>query len=60
MLTKKQIEALFVTFHHLNPDPKGELESVNDYTFLVAVALSAQATDIGVNKATRFLFAKYC
>lgn len=59
MLTKKQIEELFVTFHHLNPDPKGELESVNDYTFLVAVALSAQATDIGVNKATRPLFAKH-
>lgn len=58
MLTKKQIEELFITFHHLNPDPKGELESVNDYTFLVAVALSAQATDIGVNKATKSLFAK--
>lgn len=58
MLNKKQIEEMFVTFHHLNPEPKGELESVNTYTFLVAVALSAQATDIGVNKATRALFKK--
>ncbi len=58
MLTKKQVEELFITFHHLNPEPKGELNSVNDYTFLVAVALSAQATDIGVNKATGPLFKK--
>lgn len=58
MLNKKQIEEMFITFHHLNPEPKGELESVNTYTFLVAVALSAQATDIGVNKATRPLFKK--
>lgn len=39
------------------PEPKGELEHVNAYTLLVAVALSAQATDKGVNKATRSLFA---
>ena len=39
-----------------NPHPETELESVNDYTLLVAVVLSAQATDIGVNKATRLLF----
>ena len=39
-----------------NPHPETELESVNPYTLLVAVALSAQATDIGVNKATRRLF----
>ncbi|HET9399022.1 MAG TPA: endonuclease III, partial [Sphingomicrobium sp.] len=41
-----------------NPAPKTELEYVNPYTLLVAVALSAQATDVGVNKATRALFAK--
>jgi endonuclease III len=41
-----------------NPAPETELEYVNPYTLLVAVALSAQATDIGVNKATRSLFAK--
>ena len=39
------------------PEPKGELESVNPFTLLVAVVLSAQATDAGVNKATRSLFA---
>src|SRR5262249_45750113 len=38
------------------PEPKGELEHINPYTLLVAVALSAQATDAGVNKATRALF----
>jgi endonuclease-3 len=40
----------------LNPDPQGELEWTNPYTLLVAVALSAQATDVGVNLATRELF----
>ena len=39
-----------------NPAPETELEYVNPYTLLVAVALSAQATDVGVNKATRLLF----
>ena len=41
-----------------NPSPETELDYVNPYTLLVAVALSAQATDVGVNKATRSLFAK--
>ena len=41
-----------------NPAPETELEYVNPYTLLVAVALSAQATDVGVNKATRSLFAQ--
>jgi endonuclease III len=40
------------------PEPETELEYVNDYTLLVAVVLSAQATDSGVNRATRNLFAK--
>jgi len=53
-----QIEAMFRRFAEANPEPKGELYSVNDFTFLVAVVLSAQATDAGVNKATRLLFAK--
>ena len=39
-----------------NPDPRGELEYINPYTLLVAVVLSAQATDVGVNKATGPLF----
>ncbi len=38
------------------PEPKGELDYANPYTFLVAVVLSAQATDVGVNKATGPLF----
>lgn len=49
---------MFSRFAKLNPEPEGELESVNAYTLLVAVVLSAQATDAGVNKATRALFAK--
>jgi endonuclease-3 len=53
-----QIEEMFRRFAEANPEPKGELYSVNDFTFLVAVVLSAQATDAGVNKATRPLFAK--
>ena len=50
------IEA-FTRFQKANPEPKGELEHVNPYTLLVAVVLAAQATDAGVNKATRALFA---
>ncbi|MHC8507996.1 MAG: endonuclease III [Rhodospirillales bacterium] len=41
-----------------NPEPQGELHYVNPYTLLVAVALSAQATDVGVNKAVKPLFQK--
>ncbi|QFU17560.1 endonuclease III [Microvirga thermotolerans] len=47
---------VFRRLRDLNPEPKGELEYTNPYTLLVAVALSAQATDVGVNKATRNLF----
>ena len=53
--------AVFEFFRRLaesNPAPETELEYVNPYTLIVAVALSAQATDVGVNKATRSLFAK--
>ena len=51
------IHAIFARFHAAQPEPQGELYHVNAYTLLVAVALSAQATDAGVNKATRPLFA---
>ncbi len=51
-----RINEIFRRFSHANPEPKGELEHVNPYTLLVAVVLSAQATDAGVNKATRDLF----
>jgi endonuclease-3 len=56
-LKREEIEQLFASFHAIEPEPKGELEHVNAYTLLVAVVLSAQATDAGVNKATRGLFA---
>ncbi|WP_246206258.1 endonuclease III [Propylenella binzhouense] len=56
-LTKAEIETVFERFQARLPEPKGELEYVNPYTLLVAVVLSAQATDAGVNKATRALFA---
>jgi endonuclease III len=56
-LPQASVEEIFRRFHAANPEPKGELESVNAFTFLVAVVLSAQATDESVNKATRALFA---
>lgn len=52
-----EVREAFVRFRRVNPEPKGELEHVNPFTLLVAVVLSAQATDAGVNKATRALFA---
>ncbi len=52
-----RIEEIFRRFQAANPEPMGELYSVNPYTLLVAVVLSAQATDAGVNKATKPLFA---
>ena len=55
--TKAEIAAIFSRFEEREPEPKGELEHVNAFTLLVAVVLSAQATDAGVNKATRGLFA---
>ncbi len=52
-----QIETFFDRLAAALPEPKSELEYTNPYTLLVAVVLSAQATDAGVNKATRTLFA---
>ena len=57
-MKKQQIQELFEIFREANPIPKGELNYTNTYTLLVAVALSAQATDVGVNKATKSLFHK--
>jgi len=56
-LPRQDVEAIFGAFAAADPEPKGELEYVNAFTLLVAVVLSAQATDVGVNKATRGLFA---
>lgn len=54
--TKDEIHAIFARFHEVNPEPEGELDYTNPFTLLVAVALSAQATDVGVNRATANLF----
>lgn len=55
-LKPAEIEEVFRRFRALEPEPLGELNSVNPFTFLVAVVLSAQATDLGVNRATGPLF----
>ena len=54
--TPAEVHEIFRRFAVQRPEPKGELEHVNAFTLLVAVVLSAQATDAGVNKATRLLF----
>ena len=56
-MTPAQVEAFYAALREAMPAPETELEFVNPYTLLVAVALSAQATDAGVNRATRLLFA---
>ncbi len=56
-MKKADISEFFRRMSEDNPDPKGELDYVNPFTLLVAVVLSAQATDVGVNKATGPLFA---
>ena len=56
-MTNAQIEEAFRRFKAVSPEPKTELQHVNPFTLLVAVVLSAQATDAGVNKATPALFA---
>jgi endonuclease III len=55
-LTRAEIAEIFDRFARADPEPKGELIAVNTYTLLVAVVLSAQATDEGVNRATARLF----
>ena len=55
-ITAAATNEIFRRFQKAMPEPKGELEHSNPYTLLVAVVLSAQATDAGVNKATRALF----
>ena len=55
-LTKAQAEQLYARLAEIRPDPRTELEYTNPYTLLVAVVMSAQATDKGVNRATKDLF----
>jgi len=54
--TPAEVREVFERFQKANPEPRGELEHLNPFTLLVAVVLSAQATDAGVNRATRELF----
>lgn len=56
MMNKHIVNQIFSYFASQNPEPKTELHFTNHYTLLVAVVLSAQATDVGVNKATASLF----
>lgn len=56
MLNKNSIDQIFSIWSKENPNPKTELNFTNHYTLLVAVVLSAQSTDISVNKATKELF----
>lgn len=55
-LTKAQAEAIYAKLAEIRPDPRTELDYINPFTLVVAVALSAQATDKGVNRATKDLF----
>jgi len=55
-LNREQAQDLYARLVQDRPDPRTELDYTNPYTLLVAVALSAQATDVGVNKATKLLF----
>jgi len=55
-MKKADIQTAFERFRERDPEPKTELEFTNDYTLLVAIVCSAQATDVGVNKATKDLF----
>ena len=57
-MKKAHIETFFSRLKAADPEPKGELNYSNVYTLLVAVVLSAQATDVGVNKSTKALFEK--
>jgi len=56
-MRKADVEEFFARLQARNPDPRSELSFINPYTLLVAVVLSAQATDVGVNRATGPLFA---
>ncbi len=58
-MNQATITEIFVRLQAAEPQPVTELEYVNEFTLLVAVVLSAQSTDVGVNKATKALFASY-
>ncbi|MDG1436503.1 MAG: endonuclease III [Rickettsiaceae bacterium] len=58
-MEEKQINHIFQKFSKITPEPKTELEYTNNFTLAVAVILSAQSTDVSVNKATKDLFKEY-
>jgi endonuclease-3 len=58
LASPERVEAIFATLAARDPEPQTELEHLNPFTLLVAVVLSAQATDAGVNRATKTLFPK--
>ena len=58
-MNKADVTEIFTRLRAADPEPETELDYVNDFTLLIAVLLSAQATDVGVNKATKALFEKY-
>jgi endonuclease III len=58
-MQQRQVINIFKAFKSANPKPKTELEYNNEFTLLVAIVLSAQATDVSVNKATQALFKEY-
>jgi endonuclease-3 len=57
-MTRAEVRSFIEALQRANPDPRSELEHADPFTLLVAVVLSAQATDASVNKATRGLFAE--
>ncbi len=59
IISKQKIDKIFQIFHDIEPEPKTELNYTNNFTLSVAVLLSAQATDVSVNKATGELFEQY-
>ena len=59
MLNKSYIEEIFERLQQENPNPTSELNAHNDFTFAIAVLLSAQTTDKSVNAVTNHLFKKY-
>lgn len=58
-MNRTDVTKIFLQLRAADPEPVTELDYVNDFTLLVAIVLSAQATDVGVNKATKALFKKY-
>jgi endonuclease-3 len=57
-MTREEVRGFLETLAKVNPDPRSELDYIDPYTLLIAVVLSAQATDVSVNRATETLYAE--